>query len=373
MWARLLVVFGAALMLLSGGTIVATKAGLAALDNSINQDDSLLGSEGVQSQNNGNVTITGAKNILLVGLDNRPGQKPSDGTRSDSIIILHIAASHDQAYLVSIPRDTRVRIPAYPRTRYAGGTAKINAAYSYGSRNGVGDAGGMELLAKTIKTLWGISFDAAAVIDFTGFQQVVNVLGGVCMYIDEDTTSVHVGYTKDGKEKMPYKINPDTGRLVPPGKPIPGITPVVYKKGYRCLQPWQALDFVRQRELLPNTDYDRQRHQQQFIKAIFKKIMSSDTLTNPGKLKKVLNVVGKSMTVSNGGISIADWALAMHKIGANDLVTIKTNKGTFHPAPEDPGMESLDNDTLKLLEAVRTDSVAQFLLDGHEGLAVASQ
>ena len=167
LWARLLVIFGATLMMVSGGAIVVTKVGLAEVNNTIQQDN-LLGSEGVQSQNNGNVTITGPKNILLVGLDNRPKQNPDDLVRADSIIILHIAASHDRAYLVSIPRDTRVQIPAFPKTRYLGSTEKINSAYAYGAWHGGGPAGGVELLAKTIKSLWGISFDAAAIAEVTG-------------------------------------------------------------------------------------------------------------------------------------------------------------------------------------------------------------
>jgi LCP family protein required for cell wall assembly len=366
LWARLLVIFGATLMMLSGGAIVVTKVGLAEVNNTIKQAD-LLGSEGVQSENNGNVTITGPKNILLVGLDNRPKQNLNDLVRADSIIILHIAASHDRAYLVSIPRDTRVQIPAYPKTHYLGSTEKINSAYAYGSWRGGGPAGGVELLAKTIKSLWGISFDAAAIVDFAGFQQVVNVLGGVCMTIDEKTTSVHIGHTKDGKVKMPFRINADTGRVI---GPVPGVTPVVYKKGHQCLKPWQALDYVRQREFYKNGDYDRERHQQQFIKALFKKILSADTLTNPIKLKNVLDVVNKSMTVSAGGIGIADWALAMRKIGGNDLITLKTNGGHYNPTP-DGGAEMLDDNTVKLLAAVRTDTVDQFIFD-HQDLVAPS-
>jgi LCP family protein required for cell wall assembly len=363
LWARLLVIFGALLMVGAGGAIVVEKVLIAQVNKNINQQD-LLGDEGVQSQNKGHVTITGAKNILLVGLDNRPDQNPTDLVRADSIIILHIAASHDRAYLISIPRDTWVPIPAFSKTHFNGQQEKINAAFAFGRQNGGGAAGGVELLAKTIKTLWGISFDAAAIVDFTGFQSVVNVLGGVCMTIDEKTVSVHIGFNnKTGKETAPYKLSGATGKIE---YKVSGVTPKTYLPGYRCLRPWEALDFVRQRELLPNGDYDRQRHQQQFIKAIFKKILSADTLTDPIKLNKVLKIVGKSMTVSTGGISIEDWIYAMKGIGGDDLVTLKTNNGTFHQSDVNSGGEALDANTLALLSAVQSDTVDQFVVNHPE-------
>ncbi|WP_432981233.1 hypothetical protein [Dactylosporangium sp. CA-233914] len=66
----------------------------------------LLGDTGKQAQQRGHVDITGAKNILLIGIDARPGQDPAELVRADSILILHIPASHNAAFLISIPRDT---------------------------------------------------------------------------------------------------------------------------------------------------------------------------------------------------------------------------------------------------------------------------
>src|SRR5262249_7766656 len=108
LWARLLVIFGALLMMAAGGGIVIGKIAIVEATKNINQQD-LLGAEGAQAQQK-HVSISGPKNILLVGLDNRPGQNPTDLVRADSIIIVHVAASHDRAYLISIPRDTWVDI-----------------------------------------------------------------------------------------------------------------------------------------------------------------------------------------------------------------------------------------------------------------------
>ncbi|GIH13114.1 LCP family protein [Rugosimonospora africana] len=364
LWAKLFVVFGALLMLTSGVAIFGTKALLAAATKSVTQQN-LLGSAGADRSH---ASVNGPKNILLVGVDSRPNQDPNELVRSDSIIILHIPASHDQGYMISIPRDTYVEIPEYDngKQKYDGGHDKINAAFAFGGRGLTGNAArqhGFELLEKTIQTLPGMSdikFDAGAIVDFTGFQQVVQVLGGVTMYVDETTRSIHVGFTKSGKEEEPFHVNSD-GTV---GRAVPGVTPETYTKGTHHLSPWQALDYVRQRDLLENQDgdYGRQRHQQQFIKAVFKEILSSGTLTNPAKLTKVLDTVGKAMTVDTGGVSIEDWIFAMRNIGANDLLTIKTNGGQFSTQMiNGQSVQTLDDTSMQLLQSVVTDSVSSFV------------
>ncbi|GAA5189363.1 hypothetical protein GCM10023322_42080 [Rugosimonospora acidiphila] len=366
LWAKLLVGFGALLMLSSGGLIFGSKVILAAATKSVTQQD-LLGA--ASGKDRAHATISGAKNILLIGVDNRPGQNPNDLVRSDSIIILHITASHDVGYMVSIPRDTEVSIPAYNNGKhsYAGGRDKINAAFAFGSQGLTGNAArqnGVELLEKTIQGLpgmAGMTFDAGAIVDFTGFQQVVNVLGGVTMYVDETTTSIHVGFTSNGTEKMPERIDPGTGELL---GPVPGVTPEVYTKGTHHLSAWQALDYVRQRDKLANGDgdYGRQRHQQQFIKALFKEILSSDTLTNPSKLNKVLDTVGQAMTIDTGGVKLTDWIFAMRNISADSLVTIKTNDGQYDNGEENGSSVQLLSDTsMQLLQCVKDDNVGTFV------------
>jgi polyisoprenyl-teichoic acid--peptidoglycan teichoic acid transferase len=368
------VLFGALLMILAGGGIVAKTALFAYATRSVGQQD-LLGSAGIQAQRNGHVSVTGAKNILLVGIDARPVRKSTDAILADSIIVLHIPADHRSAYLISIPRDTWVEIPAFDngvrktRQQYD----KINGAYATGGNGLTGTAArtkAVELLALTIREQWGLQFDGAAIVDFDGFQKVVGVLGGVDMYVDQETTSVHIGRTASGEVKVPFRqyTRADGGTGL---DPVPGVTPVVYHVGYQHLEPWQALDYVRQRETLPNSDYDRQRHQQQFIKALFKKVLSKDVLTNPVLFNKVVGVVGQAMTIDDGGIDLADWAFAMRAIGGDDLITIKTNNGTFHASPERSNAEALDQTTLDLLAAVRDDKVEAFLA-AHTDLATAS-
>jgi LCP family protein required for cell wall assembly len=361
-WARALVVVGALMMVAAGSAFVVKDAVINYATRNVKQEDLIVPAAEQQGKH---VTISGAKNILLMGIDPRPGQDPSEAIRSDSIIILHIPAGHDSAYLISIPRDTWVKIPKFDngKNRYTGGHDKINGAFAIG---GLGTTGkeqrkfGVTLLADTIKDNWGVTFDAAAIIDFTGFQNVVNVLGGVDMYVDQEVKSVHIGHDAKGDTKVPY-IQRDNGSGGTTLIPVAGVIPQTYHVGYQHLEPWQALDYVRQRETLPNSDYDRQRHQQQFIKALFKQILSKDVLTDPGKLKKVLDVIGQSMTIDSGGIGLDDWIFAMKGISGDNLLTVKTNNGTFYSSPENPGAEALDPTTLELLAAVKANTVEGFM------------
>lgn len=353
---------GALLTVGSGAAVAGSRAMVGTATQTITKQN-LLGETRVEVKH---VSVKGAKTILLVGLDTRPNQDPSKLTRSDSIILLHIPADHRAAYLVSLPRDSYVRIPAFDNgaQRYAGGRNKINAAFAYGSRGLTGDkalTGGFTLLAKTVKNLTGITPDAGAVIDFQGFRKVVDVLGKVCMSVDTTTTSIHIGRDNStGKRAAPYRINPDgTVRAK-----IRGVTPNIYRKGEHCFTPAEALDFVRQRDLLDDDSYDygRQRHQQQFLKAVIKNMVDSG-LDSPTKLPGLLSALGKTMTVDDGGIPLADWVFALRGIRPDDLITIKTNNGKFN-SDTIPGVgsaEILSDTSMELLKSVRTDTVDRFI------------
>jgi len=361
LWAKLLVILGALLMLASGTTIIGQKLIFAAATSSFNQTDLLDPAQPKQ-----HVSINGAKNILLVGVDSRPDQNPNDWVRSDSIMVLHVPATHDRAFLVSIPRDTFVDIPAYNNGKKSNRAVKdkINSAFAMGGDGLAGLDGrkkGFQLLQQTISLNYHLDFQAGAIVDFQGFQQVVQVLGGVDMYVDEEVKSIHIGTNnKTGKFQTPYRIDSNT---VP--HPVPGVTPKTYHVGNQHLAAWEALDYVRQRDILANNDgdYGRTRHQQQFIKAVFKGILSANVLADPGKLKNVLAIVGKAMTVDSGGIALDDWIFAMRNISASSILTVKTNGGQFN-SRNVPGLGSVEEMTptsLELMDFIRRDAVDTFI------------
>jgi len=362
-WARWLLGVGVALVVLSGGTLVGANVALSSATKAVPQKKLLGGAQTTTERKRAD--IKGAKNILLVGLDTRPSWKNKEPSRADSVILLHLPKDHSRAYLVSLPRDSYVQIPAYDNgaQKYAGGRNKINSAFAFGSRGLDGEAAeahGFELLALTVKKLTGITPDAGAIIDFTGFKDVVDVLGKVCMYVDEDVTSIHVGHTADGKQAVPYTT--DSAGLNP--RKVPGVTANFYKKGNHCFTPVEALDFARQRDLLANrdSDYGRQRHQQQLLKAILKQAVK-DGFNSPTKLPKLITAIGRTMTVDNGGIALEDWAFAMRNTDPDDLITIKTNDGKFNSesVPGIGSVEVLSDTTMELLKAVKADDVPAFL------------
>ncbi|WP_416901884.1 ATP-binding protein [Micromonospora echinospora] len=122
LWARITVIVGAMLMMTSGAAIVGSKALIGQATGNISQQN-LLGDAG-KSDAEGGDTLEGPIDMLLLGVDARASWA-ADDVRADSIIVLHIPATHDQAYLISIPRDTEAQIPAFKKTGFTGATVEL--------------------------------------------------------------------------------------------------------------------------------------------------------------------------------------------------------------------------------------------------------
>jgi LCP family protein required for cell wall assembly len=288
----------------------------------------------------------GPLNFLLIGSNWRE-QAPGNGERADSIMVVHIPAAHDRAYLVSIPRDLYYPIKPYPPRGFAGSTEKIDAALNFG---------GMPLMSQTAAELTGLKFNAAVVARFAGFQRAVAALGGVDMCVDEETVSIHIGHDGSGKFAAPF-TDVDSDPV-----PVPGVTPQVYHPGCQHLAPWQALDYVRQRELLPGGDYDRQRHQQQLMLAVLNQTASAGMLTDPTKLDRVVHDIGQALTMDTNGVSVTSLLVLLHGIRTGSMVGLKTPS---HPQTmDDISYVVSDPDASVLWRAMRADSLDRFAA-GH--------
>lgn len=353
-WARICVALGCLIMVISGTALAGMKILVGRYTGSITQD-TLLGSEALAQGK----SINGAINMLLIGTDERTGQKDDKGIRSDSILVLHIPATHDHAYLLSIPRDTRVQIPAFPKTGFRGMTAKINAAFDAGYDNGGGKSGGFQLLSSTVAKLTGLTFNGGVIVNFSSFEKIVDALGGVDMYVDTKVTSIHVGWDKNGKSAVPYKLSAPA--FDNPTR-VPGVTPKVYEVGDHHFQGWEALDYARQRDLVDGGDYARQRHQQQFIKALAKK--AADTgLTDFHRLDALLLSIGSALTFDGGQVNVVDWVFTLKGLNPANVVMIKANGGKFNPQTIDgQSFEIMDDTTKGAFTAMKTDQVAGYLL-----------
>lgn len=346
LWARLTVIFGAVLMVASGAGIVGSKVLISSATGSLTSQD-LLGNSG-KGAAEGGASLDGPIDLLLMGVDAR-ARWAVDDTRSDTIIVLHINAAHTQASLISIPRDTEVQVPAFEPSKYPGGTSKATEVFFHGAQNGAGWAGGAQLMAQTIKNMTGISFDGAAIIDFNGFKGVIEALGGVRMCVDQQVKSIHM-YMVDGKPMYKAEAR-KLGRLQ---------HPVVHKKGCRDMEGWEALDYARQRYGLAHGDYDRQRHQQQLIKAMARKATQGGVLANPGKLKALFSAAGKAFVLDTGHKPVADFLFSMKGVAANDLMLLRTNNGDF--AGNGAGREMITDESRLMFDAVKQDKLDEFII-----------
>jgi LCP family protein required for cell wall assembly len=229
--------------------------------------------------------VDGALNILMVGSDSRDPDAPVDQSskwRADTIIVMHIPSNHAEAYLVSIPRDLYVPIPESANAECGSGQrAKINAAFAFG---------GLPLAVRTVECFTDVHLDHVMAVDFAGFKEVTDALGGVDLPVERTVTSIH----------KPYRT---------------------FTKGVNHMNGAEALDWIRQRKQFPDGDFARMRHQQEFLRALMDKAASSETLTNPGKLNAFLKTVTDAVTVDEG-FSLVDMGLQFRKLRGENLTFV---------------------------------------------------
>ena len=214
------------------------------------------------------------QNILLVGSDDRSTATEAElselsttrvsSNSTDTMMLVHVPADGRKATAISFPRDSYVQIPGF-------GRHKLNSAYINGATDGgktkADPDKGRQLLVQTISELSGLHIDHYVEVDLLGFYRITKAVGGV-----------EVCLNKAQKE-------PDSGIDLPAGKSV--------------IEGKQALAFVRQRKGLPRGDLDRIVRQQYFLGATFRKVTSLGVLTNPIKLKRLLDAVGSSLRMDD--------------------------------------------------------------------------
>lgn len=365
-WALLCAVFGAVLMVFSGGTLVITELALSRVSGAI-REGNLFGS-GEEDPHYGE-DIAGPLNILLAGLDTRPNQQ-QDTPRADAVMIVHVNATLDRAYLISIARDTLVDIPPEPAAGYLGGRDRLNAAMFHGADPVSGEEApaverGFALLARTVSNLTGIErFDAGATLRFEGFQGIVDALGGVSVQLNERIVSEH---------RQPDGVYRTLGcgsfcgpqMVYEPGS-APCGTAQVEDGPFVCeLNGWQALDVVRQRKSLSEGDYSRQENQQRILRAMLDKAISRDMVTNVPALDGLLQAVGDAMIFDGRGNSPIDFAFALRNLRPGALVMIGLPGAGVGVGDNYQGEELLP-ESLELFTALRQGQLDQFILEHPE-------
>lgn len=360
-WAVLCAVFGALLMLGSGGVLVAAEFAKFRVAGAIREGELFGGEQDPQYGED----IRGPLNILLAGLDTRPS-RPDETPRADAIVIVHITESLDRGYLISFPRDALVDIPPEPGAGYLGGRDRLAHAMYNGAQPAPGEPPDVErgfaLLAQTLSNLTGIGrFDAGAVLRFEGFQDIVDAIGGVTVRLDERIVSRH--RQPDGRHR-PVGCGSYCGPQMVYEPGVPPCDPARREgASFTCdLAGWQALDVVRQRYGVEGGDYGRQQNQQRVLRAIMQQAVSRDMITNPGALTRLLDAVGDAMVFDGRGNSVIDYAFALRELRPSSLVMIGLPGDSVGTTTSYQG-EELRPEALELFAALRQGQLDQFILE----------
>jgi len=240
-------------------------------------------------------------NILLMGM--RGVNDSAGGTLADTIMIVSIQPKANKVALVSVPRDLWVKNPGTESY------SKINAVHAYGEENGKGQ--GLSQMEKVLEEVLGLPIHYAVRIDFKGFKDLVDSLGGLTIHLDS-------GFSE------PLQFMGATGRcdnvtfVVPSGKTEVKTStrrdgsiatrhfPLCYTKtpsecggnfkldaGDVTLSGDQALCFVRSRET--SSDFERAKRQQIIIQKIQEKATSLGTLSDFSKVNAMLDILGNNV------------------------------------------------------------------------------
>src|SRR5699024_25063 len=208
--------------------------------------------------------VEGVMNILLIGSDERSGENAeygeAEGESPDTKLIASISVDNETATLINLPRDLMVDLPACEAVEeYEGMSAHngmINSAMTFG---------GMGCQWKTVEQVTGVHLDHFVVMDFVGFKDMIDAIGGVEMCIPEpvDDPKAHL----------------------------------VLDAGLQVLDGEESLGFVRSRYGQGDgSDLSRIDRQQEFMGAMLHEVLDSDVMTRPVTITNFLGAVTDSIT-----------------------------------------------------------------------------
>jgi LCP family protein required for cell wall assembly len=194
-------------------------------------------------------------NYLILGI--RGAGDPNGGLLTDSMLIVSVRPFDEKVAIISVPRDLYVTMPGL------GGQRKLNEAYEIGAEKFPGR--GLEYARSIVSEVSGMTIHYAVIINFTGFKDFIDSLGGVEIALD-----------KPFSEPVPFEegiISLPSGRQT-----IDGDTALLYA-----------------RARMSSSDFDRSRRQEQIVKGVYDKLLKTRILLNPYRLNKILNVLENNL------------------------------------------------------------------------------
>lgn len=273
---------------------------------------------------------TGATDILIMGSDTRSGEQnerygsieEGNGTgKTDVMMLAHISEDQQDVTVVSFPRDLVVDIPACTDPA----TGEQYPAQESAMLNSAAENGGPGCTVATINELTGLSIDHFMLADFNAVTELSRAVGGVEVCVTHEVE------------------DPKSGLSLPAGT--------------STVEGEQALSFLRSRAAFGDGgDESRIRSQQQFMASLARKIKAEGTLTNPGRLYEIADVMTKNLHVDDelGNVTrIVDIATDMAGVDLSRVVFVTVPSETY---PLDPNRLQLDEQPAqRLFEVLRQD------------------
>ncbi|RKN49672.1 LCP family protein [Micromonospora endolithica] len=320
-WRRILVICLVAAAILGGSAMIGGALYLRSVESDIDRVDAFAD---VPEEGRPQAVPGGAMNMLILGSDSRDPEG-TGGSRTDTIILAHIPKDRSSAQLVSIPRDTWVNVPKSKDGRNGGRDAKINAAYSWG---------GVPLMVQTVESFTKVRIDHVMIVDFAGFKEIIDALGGVDIKSEKTFTSIH----------PPFRT---------------------FQQGTQRMDGEAALDYSRQRKQFADGDFARIRHQQQVIKAILDRAVSGGIVTSPTRLNSFVKATSNAVSVDEK-MSLLGLASDLRNLRGSNLTFLTSpTKGTGRVGNESVVFANTEK-ARTFYDAVRRDAVDEIVRVARE-------
>jgi LCP family protein required for cell wall assembly len=253
-------------------------------------------------------------NILLLGIDKRDDE-PIEGTRSDTMMLASIDPVSKSAALISLPRDMWVRIPGCTaRGGCIGGFQRINVAHA---------VGGPDLAVQTVTTDFGIPIDYYARVDFHGFQQMVDAVGGVVIDVDWPV--------KD--DEYP---TPDYGYMR-----------IYFGPGPQLMDGATALEYARSRHGM--NDFARAGRQQKVIVGVRNRVLQMDMLSRAPEL---VGIAQNSVTTNLSPVQMLELGKLLSEVDRDHISNLVIDTTYVRPFVGDDGADLLDPDIPAIKRAI---------------------
>jgi LCP family protein required for cell wall assembly len=211
--------------------------------------------------------------VLVLGVDRRPSSDEGESTRSDTMMLVRVIPATGEVRLLSVPRDLYVEVKSGEKNR-------INTAYAYG---------GVEQARAVMEDLTGVEIDNYAVVDFNGFEKVIDAIG---------------------------KVRVDVGSGVFPASWNMG-------EGFERLNGHKALKYARYRGT-PGADLDRIDHQQKLLAALRRQALRWDIVT---RLPAIIKITNENVNTDLGILQVIPLARALVLNGEDNKMATAELKG----------------------------------------------